>query len=232
MDRIDTRQSVETPEGVSFYIHPAGPVPRIQAAIIDVLIRIVLLVGLAIIFSSLGAVGVGLMLIGLFVVNWGYPIYFEMYHRGRTPGKMVFDLQVRSADGTPVSWRGSALRNLLRVADFLPFGYVGGICVMTGSRRFQRLGDLAADTVVCYRQVRGMPDAEALPNATPHRPPQSLTLEEQRAIVEFALRSQHWNRDRNRELATTARPLTGPGDADDGVEYLRGVAHGIVHGSS
>lgn len=232
MDRIDTRHTVETPEGVSFHIHPAGPVPRIQAAIIDVLIRSAVLVGVAIVFGSLGAFGVGLMLIGFFVVNWGYPIYFEMYHRGMTPGKMVFDLQVRSADGTPVSWRGSVLRNLLRVADFLPFAYVGGICVMTGSRRFQRLGDLAADTVVCYRRDQRMPDAAALPNVSPIRPRQSLTLEEQRAIVGFALRSQNWNRDRNRELATLARPLTGTDDADEGVEYLRGVAAGVVHGSS
>lgn len=230
--RIDTRDTVETPEGVSFHIHPAGPVPRIQAAVVDLVIRLVIFLVTALIFGQLGAFGQGLMLIAFFLVNWGYPIYFEMYHRGMTPGKKIYDLQVRSADGTPVSWRGSVLRNLLRVADFLPFGYVGGICVMAGAKRFQRLGDLAADTVVCYRRDERMPDAEALPDAPAVRARERLTLEEQRAIVQFAYRSQQWNRDRNRELASVVEPLTDTEDADESIEYLQGLANGIVHGSS
>lgn len=231
MGEIDTLQTVETPEGISFYLHPAGPVPRLQAATIDLFIRGVLFIVVSLSFSLLGAFGQGMVLISFFTINWGYPIYFEMYHRGMTPGKQVFDIQVRSADGTPIHWRGSILRNLLRVADFLPFGYAFGIVTMGGTERFQRLGDLAADTVVCYRQRDELPDPDELPEADRVSPRRSLTLEEQAAIVRFAVRSRDWNAERSRELAAIVEPLTGESDAGDGVEHLRGLANGIVHGS-
>lgn len=232
MERIDTRETIETPEGVSFHIHPAGPIPRIQAAVVDLVVRGAIIMGLAMCLGPFGNFGAGALLIAFFAVNWGYPIYFEMFHRGMTPGKRIFDLQVRSADGTPINWRGSVLRNLLRTVDFLPFGYVGGICVLTASRRFQRLGDLAADTLVCYRRDQAMPDADAVPDVRPARASRRLRLDEQRAVVRFAVRSQRWNDDRNRELAAIVEPLTETADADEGVERLRRLASGIVHGVS
>ena len=231
MERIDTRHTVETPEGVDFHIQPAGPVPRLQAAAVDLVIRLFAFFFIAFLFMSLGDAGFGVGLIAFFVLYWGYSIIFEMYFDGMTPGKRLYDLQVRNADGTPVSWRGSILRNLLRVVDFLPFGYSAGIVAMTATGRFQRLGDLAGDTVVCYRKDGELPDIGDLPKAESIKAPARLTLEEQRAIVKFAARSLKCNEDRTRELAEIAEPLTGESDPKEGVENLKGLANGILHGS-
>lgn len=231
MSRIDTLHTVETPEGVDFHIRPAGPIARIQAATVDVVLRTLIFIFASIALGFLGTIGQGLMLITFFVIYWGYSIYFEMYFDGMTPGKRMLDLQVRNADGTPVSWRGSLLRNLLRVADFLPFGYVTGIVSILMTGRFQRLGDLAGDTVVCYRQEDELPGMGDLPEVEAIESPDQLTLDEQRAIVRFAARSKNWSVRRNRELARLVEPLTETSDPDEGIRHLQGVANAILHGS-
>ncbi|MFU8805094.1 MAG: RDD family protein, partial [Bradymonadaceae bacterium] len=205
---VDNRLSVETPEGVEFAIDSAGPLARLLAATIDFSIRAIVYSTLGIAFAFLGKTGMGLFMICLFFIEWGYPIYFEMYHNGSTPGKRLLKLQVLHTDGTPISWHGSILRNLLRVADFLPFGYVAGMVSMSATSRFQRLGDLAADTIVCYRtEVHttyrpSHDDVEAVVVTEP------LNLDEQRAIVSFAERSQRLGPERAQELASILEPLT------------------------
>ncbi|MFB6350760.1 MAG: RDD family protein, partial [Bradymonadaceae bacterium] len=129
------------------------------------------------------------------------------------------------------SWRGSILRNLLRLVDFLPAGYALGLVWMSGSERFQRLGDLAAGTVVCYRQKQLLPDAGQLPEVDPVDPPAGLTLEEQGTIVRYAVRSREWTRSRNQELAALTEPITGTSNPDEGLQRLRGMAKSILHGS-
>lgn len=95
--------------------------------------------------------------VGLFVVQWGYFLLFEGYREGRTPGKRLMGLRVLHSGGQPLSLRGAVVRNLLRAVDLQPglTGVVGGACMMLG-RQTQRLGDLAADTIV----VRDRGDAE------------------------------------------------------------------------
>jgi uncharacterized RDD family membrane protein YckC len=231
MERIDTAHTVETPEGVDFFIHPAGPIPRIQAAAIDVVLRFSAFGVVAMILGLLGKVGAGIILVVFFAFQWGYPIFFEMYFKGVTPGKRMYNLQVRSADGTPISWRGSILRNLLRVADFFPVAYVGGIATMAMTKRFQRMGDLAADTVVCYRRQDKMPTVAELPDVRPASTTRTLSVDEQAAIVRFAARSRHWNAERNEELAEILEELTGTSDPEEGVRELQGLANSILHGS-
>jgi uncharacterized RDD family membrane protein YckC len=235
MTQLDTIQTIETPEGVEFEVHLAGPLPRMLAATLDLFIRGIVYLLMAVPLAFLGEVGIGLLLLAMFVIEWGYPIYFEMYRDGATPGKMVFGLQVVGADGTPINWHGSVLRNLLRTADFLPVGYALGIVVMAATGRFQRLGDLAGDTVVCYR----MPDtsmgagpmgADQLPDADPVTTAEQLTIEEQKAVVQFAERSKHWNYTRNAELARLLEPLTHTKDGQGGIGYLRGLANWITRG--
>ena len=77
-----------------------------------------------------------------------YFLFFETLLRGRTPGKMFTRLRVVSVDGRVIGWRQSLLRNLLRMVDYLPAGYLVGLVAMVASPRVQRLGDLVAGTLV------------------------------------------------------------------------------------
>lgn len=231
MQPLDTTQIIETPEGVQFEVHPAGPVVRILAAGIDLLIRGGVYMMLGIPLAFLGEFGMGLMMLAIFVLEWGYPIYFEMYKDGATPGKHVLDLHALDADGTPMSWKGSILRNLLRTADFMPFGYAAGLLTMALTGRFQRLGDLAGDTIVCYRHARRPTGAEKLPEARPRPTAEQLDIEEQRAIVQFAYRSTRFDPSRSAELARILEPLTGTDEERESVRSLRGLAQWITRWS-
>jgi uncharacterized RDD family membrane protein YckC len=83
-----------------------------------------------------------------------YFLFFETLMRGRTPGKKLTQLRVVSLDGRVIGWRQSVLRNLLRMVDYMPAGYLVGVVAMVASPRVQRLGDLVAGTVVIReRQV-------------------------------------------------------------------------------
>ena len=153
---LDTRTEIETPENVTLVFDLAGPGARMGAYLVDVLIRAVAVsAGTLITLFAFPLLGVsfplGMMLIGLFLLEWGYGALFEGLWRGRTPGKQVFRLRVVKDVGSPISFYDAALRNLLRAADFLPIGYGVGLICMTATRRLQRIGDLVAGTIV----VRG-----------------------------------------------------------------------------
>jgi len=240
-DRVDTAQLVETPEGVDFRQRPAGPTVRFWAAAVDFALRSALLLGTSMAMSSFGTVGSGLQLIFTFAAVWGYPIAFEMWWNGITPGKHWFDLQVRHVDGTPITWKGSIIRNLLRAADFLPIGYLIGLVSTVVSPRFQRIGDIAADTVVCHTNNAGDLSDLELPDADPLPVPARLSPGEQAAIVQYALRSTQWSVERRREIADAAGGLldfnrtnhdasSKLDDDDQKVEQLRRLASAIVQG--
>jgi uncharacterized RDD family membrane protein YckC len=222
---IDTLAAVETPEGVELQFSPAGPVPRALAWLTDALIRGAAYLVLAGFLGFLGRLGQGLLLLLLFLLEWLYPVAFEVLARGQTPGKRLLDLRVLRADGAPVGWSRSAVRSLLAFADFLPFGFAAGLAAMLLGPRFQRLGDLAAGTVVVHLDpppLRSAPDAalETLP------PPFPLSLPEQRAVMGFAERVPALSPERARELADLLEPLTGArGDA--GVAGLQAMARGF-----
>lgn len=202
---LDTVDSVETPEGVGILYRLAGPAPRACAWMIDLMIRVGLLFVIGIIVSFSGfVVGeeavMGLYLIVIFALEWFYPVLFDVYHHGQTPGKQLLKLRVVHQNGTPIGWSGSLLRNLLRTADFLPFAYFTGLLVCLFSSRFQRLGDMIAGTVVIYTQTQTV-DTSNLPSANPKPPRFALTLEEQRAVIAFAERYNDLSGDRMIELA-------------------------------
>jgi hypothetical protein len=98
---------------------------------------------------------------------------------------------------------------LLRAVDFLPFFYGFGLATMLINRDFKRLGDLAANTLVVYRDAA--PRGSAVPPAMPLAPPFPLTVAEQRAVLEFAERSTGLTAERAEELAELAQPLVGGG---------------------
>jgi hypothetical protein len=96
------------------------------------------------------------MILLFFAMYWFYGVYFESAFNGRTLGKMLFKLRVISTDGRPINGMQAALRNLLRLADTFPTPITGLIC-MTITGRFQRIGDLAAGTMVIVDRARRPP---------------------------------------------------------------------------
>jgi len=177
-----------------------------MAWLIDLAIRAVCYILLAILLAWMGGVGNGIIMIGLFAIEWFYPVVFEI-HSGMTPGKKAMGLQVVHDDGTPVSWSSSLLRNLLRCIDLLPLVYTVGFFSMILNSRFQRLGDLAAGTVVVY--FKDETKVIAIPDCPPQPAPVVMTLAEQRLILDFCERAEGLSGDRRRELAGLLTPLCG-----------------------
>ena len=222
---LDTRYQVETPEGIDLPLRPAGLMVRALAFAIDLGLRGLILGLLFMVLAFLGKLGVGLGSLLLFVVSWWYMVLFEVLNQGRSPGKQWMGLRVVQDDGTPVGWSASLLRNLLRFVDMLPFGYFLGAISCLQHPTFKRLGDLAAGTLVIYReQSLTRPQ---LPDAQPVRPAFDLTLSEQRAILGFAERQGELSEARTLELASIlAQPLQV--DPPRAVTELNGMARALL----
>jgi uncharacterized RDD family membrane protein YckC len=153
---------IRTAEGIVFSQTLAGPVARFSAWFIDqlciqVLLSVVLkLVGLLALLSF--NFGVVLGVIGWFVVGVGYGMFFEWSWRGQTVGKKLVRLRVVDVEGRRLQFNQIAVRNLLRFVDELPLFYlVGGVACWLNSR-CQRLGDIAANTVVIRSPRLAEPD--------------------------------------------------------------------------
>src|SRR5512145_3211160 len=204
---LDTAREVPTPEGIELSLRLAGPVSRALAWLIDLFLRLLVFGVLSMALGMLGKLGVALMLILWFGLEWLYPVGFEVWYGGATPGKRSLGLMVLQEDGTPVRLSASLTRNLLRAIDFFPFCYGVGLIVMLLNRDFKRLGDIAAGTVVVYREPATR--HAAVPEAPPAAPLVPLTLEEQRTVLDFASRAGSLTQERAEELALLAPQLTG-----------------------
>jgi uncharacterized RDD family membrane protein YckC len=207
---LDTARTFETPEGIDLQLRVAGPVVRALAWVIDILIRSVVYVALSIALSILGEFGQGILLVSIFLLEWFYPVFFEVLKNGATPGKKRMGIRVVNDNGTPVSWSTSITRNLLRAADFAPAFYGFGLIAMLMNSDFKRLGDMAAGTIVIY----GSPNAKksAIPAAEPSPLPVNLSIKEQRAVLDFAERSELLSAERREELANIVPALTAAKD--------------------
>jgi uncharacterized RDD family membrane protein YckC len=223
---LDTARAIPTPEGIELNLRLAGPVSRSLAWILDLLIRSVVFFALTIPLGVLGNVGVGILLIVWFGMEWLYPTAFEVYYAGATPGKRALGLVVLHSDGTPVGLAASLTRNLLRAADFLPVLYGFGLLSMLMSRDFQRLGDIAAGTVVAFRDTGSQ--YGAIPRAIPLPPAAPLTADEQRAVLDFAARSPTLTEERSEELASLAGRLTGGLEGRPALERLLSIANSLI----
>lgn len=222
---LDTRYQVETPEGIDLHLRPAGLVPRALAFAIDLAIRGLILAVVFIVLGLLGQFGMGLGTILLFLVTWWYMVLFEVLNQGRSPGKQMLGLRVVHDDGTPIGWAASLTRNLLRFVDILPFGYTLGIISCLNHPAFKRLGDIAAGTLVVYRDAPL--SKPQLTDASPLPAPFPLSLGEQRAILGFAERGSQLSAARRTELAALlAEPLQVP--AEQAEPRLNGIAHGLL----
>jgi len=222
---LDTRRSIETPEGVELGLRLAGPVVRGYAWIIDVLIRTAIYIGIWIVFGVLGKFGVGLALIAMFIVEWFYPVIFELYNLGATPGKRSMGIKVVHDDGTEVTLQSSLLRNLLRAVDFLPLLYGFGLLSMMFNRDFKRLGDLTAGTIVIYTDRLG--EASNIKKMSPQTPPISLVASEQKAVIQYAERLDLFTPQRCSELANILHEVTHEKD-EKGVQRLLQYANWMM----
>ncbi len=145
---------ITTPEGLAVDLSLAGIGSRFMATALDVLIQGVTGTVGALALAALFEGGVLALFyaVGLFLVLFGYDVAFEMLNNGRTPGKQAAGLRVVRDDGTPITFVASAIRNILRLVDFLPSFYGVAMLSIFLTRRQQRLGDLAAGTLVIRDQ--------------------------------------------------------------------------------
>jgi uncharacterized RDD family membrane protein YckC len=224
---LDTTRRVATPEGIELTLRLAGPVPRALAWAIDLAIRAAVLFAVSMLAAALGRAGMGVILLTAFFVEWLLPAWFEATWNGQTPGKRAMGIAVLNDDGTPLRWPAAFTRNLLRAVDFLPLLYGVGLTAMLANRDFKRLGDLAAGTVVVYVAEKNTPTRE-IPQAQPIPLPFSLTLDEQRALLELAERSHSLTQERFEELAELPRPLVGHLDGPRAAARLVGMANHIA----
>ena len=202
---LDTLYAVETPEGIHLSLRPAGMVARQLAYLIDFGIKLVLFMVLSLVAAGLKGMGTAFLLITYFCLEWVYPMVFELMRHGATPGKRSMGLVVVMDSGLPVTPAASVIRNLLRTADFFPMFYGLGALVVLWRPDFKRLGDMAAGTLVVYRETVVL--HQELPTATPLAPIRPLAPGEQRAIVAWAGRAHSLTPERLDELAELARSV-------------------------
>jgi uncharacterized RDD family membrane protein YckC len=223
---LDTARDVPTPEGIELSLRLAGPTARALAWLIDLVVRVAAIAVLGTLLGVLGKFGAGLMLIIWFALEWFYPTVFEVWFAGATPGKRSLGLVVLHDDGTPVRLPASFTRNLLRAVDFMPVLYGFGLMSMLMSRDFKRLGDIAAGTVVVYREAATQ--HAGVPHAPPVPPPLALPLSEQRAILDLATRSSSLTAERAEELAALVPHLTAGRREAAALQRLIAIANYLI----
>ncbi len=223
---LDTSYHVETPESIDLTAQVVGPVSRVLAYALDLLIRLFVLLLMLMLLAFMGAAGWGVFAILAFIFEWFYPVLFEVLRQGQTPGKKAMKIAVVNDDLTPVTWSTSLIRNLLRAADILPFGYVLGLSCMCSSQHFQRLGDLAAGSIVIHRRDNS-DIAIDLPDVPSQSPPISLSIEDQVALTGYVQRHAQLSEGRKQELADILQELS-PKEGAEGVRYIQGIGNWLL----
>jgi uncharacterized RDD family membrane protein YckC len=161
-EQANSAVRVRTPEGVEFAFELAGPVCRFLAWTLD-LAAVLALLNLVMVPTYLltalsASLGLALNILAYFLITIGYGILCEWRWGGQTLGKRLLRLRVVDEQGLPLRLSQVVLRNLLRGVDALPGLYLlGGVCLVL-SPRLQRLGDLAAGTLVVRSPRPGEPD--------------------------------------------------------------------------
>ena len=234
--------SIETPEQIDISFQKAGIGSRFYAALLDTLLLLLIaFIGFYVnrrFISELGeTLGNWLGALGgiiVFALSWGYYMVFEVTTNGQSPGKRALGLRVIKDGGYPIGFADSAIRNLVRVVDFLPFFYGAGLMTMLITRNWKRLGDLAAGTLVVKTartdlKLTGM-NAKAEVSALNISPqvfaydawirPELITEIELRAIREYLVRRGTLPKPRRSALARTiASPIVEKMGGSGSVDY-------------
>ncbi|MBD8005121.1 RDD family protein [Bacillus norwichensis] len=154
---------VKTPEFVSIQFQLAGLGSRMAAYMLDWLILCVLNVIIIIIplillidgnpfYDDVASVVIAILIIALFVLNWGYFIFMEFYFGGKTIGKRVLGIRVIQDNGHSLTLLSSFIRNFMRIVDSLPSGYLTGLLMIFFHPKHKRVGDLVAGTIVVHER--------------------------------------------------------------------------------
>jgi uncharacterized RDD family membrane protein YckC len=164
---LEDRITVPGAEGIDLQLVLAGIGSRSVALLVDLLLQTALLWLLGLLIIVAGDLGVAAVAIGSFSLLLGYPTLFEGLWRGRTPGKALLGISVVSLDGSPVRLQQALIRNVVRFVDVLPGTYLVGLVAVLASSRSQRVGDVAAGTLVVRaprapRAARGFGEAPDL----------------------------------------------------------------------
>jgi uncharacterized RDD family membrane protein YckC len=150
----DTDLVIATPERVSFDYQVAGLGTRAIAQVVDLLILSAILIAVIVTGVVVGAaigsdtVATLIEILGSFVVVFGYFWVSEALWSGQTIGKKIFRLRAVGDRGEPLTFMQAGIRNVVRIVDFLPYGYGVGFVVLFVNGKGKRLGDLAAGTIV------------------------------------------------------------------------------------
>jgi uncharacterized membrane protein SpoIIM required for sporulation/uncharacterized RDD family membrane protein YckC len=194
----DRQVDVETPEHVAIGYELADLGSRFTALLLDWLL---IFLGMLGVYFGIGVLGrafglnlftglaLGITIFVVFLLQWGYFMFFEGLRDGQTPGKRWMGIRVVHDGGFPVTMRGSAVRNLLRAIDSMPppSWAVGGISMMLHPQT-KRVGDMVAGTVVVRdRTGQPIPEETARAHDAPLGPPR-LTEEEFAAVQMYTAR--------------------------------------------
>ena len=154
--------AIDTPENVLLEAEIAGFGTRCVAAVIDYLIMLVALAIIDYLYARAMARinanqtwAIASLTALQFLLITFYHLFFELLWNGQTPGKRIFGIRVVQSNGLPLTASSAIIRNLIRLFDFMPFLYGVGLVSMFATRQTQRLGDLAARTIV-IREQRGV----------------------------------------------------------------------------
>jgi uncharacterized RDD family membrane protein YckC len=155
LNDLSDRLSIDTPENVLLDAEVAGFGTRCIAATIDYTVLFILLVVFTYLFARSvsratqnTATTIAILVAVQFILITFYHLLFELFWNGQTPGKRLLGVRVVQSNGLPLTVSGAIIRNLVRLFDYLPVFYGVGLLVMFVSKHTQRLGDLAARTVV------------------------------------------------------------------------------------
>jgi uncharacterized RDD family membrane protein YckC len=167
--QLDNRVTFATPEGVTLELVLAGLGSRFLARLLDTVIQGSLIAALAIAVGASGSPGwlQAIAIVLSFLVLFAYDIILETLNHGRTVGKVAAGIRVVGRNGEPVRFLASAVRNIARILDFLPFLYVIGTISIVATQRGQRVGDLAAGTIVARDRFPGLAHTPAPLTVTP-----------------------------------------------------------------
>jgi|KBSMisStandDraft_5_1062788.scaffolds.fasta_scaffold23201_2 uncharacterized RDD family membrane protein YckC len=220
---VQETMRIATPEGVSLELSLAGLGSRFVALLADTLLQGValgLLIVALVVADTGGFAFEAIVALAVFALLFVYPVAFELAAGGRTPGKRWSSLRVVCDDGSPLTFRSSALRNVLRLVDILPGLYLVGAIAIFATRANQRLGDLAAGTLVVREPRASAVVAQAAEPVEPAEPGElpawdvsGLRDAELAALRRFLERRSALDAvPRNllaRDLATRLRPSVG-----------------------
>ncbi len=167
--QLDNRVSFATPEGVTLELVLAGLGSRFLARLLDTVIQLALVAALAIAVNASGSPGwlQAIAIVLTFLIVFAYDIILETLNNGRTVGKLAAGIRVVGRNGEPVRFLASAVRNIARILDFLPLLYLIGTISIVTTPRGQRVGDLAAGTIVARDRFPGLAHAPAPLTVTP-----------------------------------------------------------------